>query len=249
MNRSGLRTPRTGVWCLLLVCGAIIPVLACQSRGPTPALTAPSAVTSSPAVSTTLSGEVFDVTPGGRVPAPNIPLVLVVVTSSSCRAPCTSTTRFTYQNTTTGPDGRYHFPELPAGSAVVAIDSPSHRQICGAGTDLRVGARLDVEITSRSNPQPSPTMPPLRVSGQVYEMTPAGRVGVSDAWIGVDHHANDSPFFTVFTDAGGRYSMCGIPANWPIAFDAGKSGYDGSRVWHHFGAETTVDIELLRLHD
>jgi hypothetical protein len=196
-----------------------------------------------------LSGQVFELIPGGRLPAANVLVHVGVMTISGCAPPCISATRFTYETTTTGPDGRYSFQQLPAGSAVVLAYSANYRQVCGAGIELGAATQLDVEVTSTANPQLSPTMPPLHVTGQVYEITPAGRVGVSGAWIGMDHHVPDSPFLTVFTDAEGRYAACGIPPNWPIGFDTGKTGYEfaGQTVWHYFRADTTLDIEMRRV--
>jgi hypothetical protein len=203
---------------------------------------------SSPAASVpmTLSGRVFEVIPGARIPAPGISLTAVVVTESSCSPPCSSKRTWVREGTTSGPDGRYHFPLLPAGAAIVLAHSPGHQQVCGAATVLGVTTELDVEITSSSNPQPSPTMPPLRVTGQIYEMTPSGRVGLDGASIGMEWMAPDSVFITVNADKDGRYTACGIPANAPIAFWAFKSGYDDPYVWHQFTADTTVDIELKR---
>ena len=232
---------------LMLSMVGIVACLGCDS-GKLPVN--PTSVTSTAVeVPRSLSGQVFELIPGSRLPAANIAVSVGVLTTSGCAPPCVSTTRSTYDSTTTGPDGRYSFPQLPAGSAVVHAYSANHRQVCGAGIELGAVTQLDVEITPTANPQPSPTMPPLRVTGQVYEMTPAGRVGVSGAWIGMDHHLPDSPFLTVFTDADGRYAACGIPPNWPIGFDTGKTGYEvaANTVWHYFRADTTLDIELRRL--
>ena len=222
--------------------------LGCDGGGaslvnPTPA---PSSLAEVPRA---LSGQVFQLMPGGRVAAANIDVLAVVVTTSGCAAPCVSATRFTYHNTITGPDGRYSFPQLPAGSAVLLANLTMHQQVCGAGAELGVATQLDVEITSSANPQPSPMPPPLRVTGQIYEMTEAGRVGVSGASIGIDHHVPDAPFLTVFTGADGFYTACGIPANWPILFDIGKTGYEvvNRTSWRHFTADTTLDIEMRRL--
>jgi hypothetical protein len=236
----------TSALCMVVLC-LMLPTAACNSdsRSPTPGVTTPSPL-SQPPVPLTLSGQVFEITPGGRVPAADFPLLVVVVTTSGCAPPCVSTRNWTRENTRTGPDGRYNFRQLPPGSAAVLASSATHDQVCGAGVELGVETQLDVEITSRANPQPSPTMPPLRVAGQVYEMTPAGRVAVSGASIGMDHHGPDSPFFTVFSDAEGRYTACGIPANWPMAFWTGKPGYVDSYVWHRFIADSAVDIELKR---
>jgi hypothetical protein len=230
---------------LSLLCWAIVSAAACGSGSPTSPTTAsnPGAQRTTAA---TLSGQVFELIPGGRVPAGNIALVAVVVTTSGCSPPCVSTTKYTYESTTTAPDGRYDFAALPSGSAVILTNSPAHQQVCGAGTELSGTATLDVEITSKANPQPSPTMPPLRVTGQVYEMARTGRVGVRDAWIALEHHAPDAPFLTFYTGADGRYTMCGIPPNWQISFDVGKTGYDGSYAWHTFTGDMTLDIELRR---
>ena len=239
MNRAG------HLAAVNLLCWAMVSAPACGGGMPTSPTTASNADVQRGATGT-LSGRVFELIPGDRVPAANILVVAVVVTSSSCSPLCVSTTKYTYENTMTGSDGRYNFPALPSGSAVLLTNSPAHQQVCGAGTELRGSATLDVEITSTASPQPSPTMPPLRVAGQVYEMTPGGRVGVRDAWIALEHHGPDAPFLTLSTGADGRYAMCGIPANWQISFDVGKTGYDRSYAWHTFTGDTTVDIELRR---
>jgi hypothetical protein len=239
MNRAG------HVAAVNLLCGAIVSVPGCGAGMPTAPTTASNADPQRIATAT-LSGRVFELIPGDRVPAANISVVAVVVTTSGCGPPCVSMTKYTYENTMTGSDGRYNFPALPPGSAVILTDSPAHQQVCGAGTELRTITTLDVEITSKANPQPSRTMPPLRVAGQVYEVTSSGRVGVRDAWVALEHHAPDAPFLTIHTGGDGRYTLCGIPANWQISFDVGKTGYDGSYAWHTFTGDTTVDIELRR---
>lgn len=232
--------------CVAVLC-LVVPIAACDSPNRPPGMTEPSPVPQQPAVTRTLSGQVFEVIPGSRVPATDFSLLVVVASVSPCPAPCISTTTFTRERTTTGADGRYHFPRLPTGSAIVlAGNSATHRQVCGAAAVLGVATQLDVEVTSRANPQPSPTMPPLRVSGQIYETTSAGRVGLDGAVIGMEWMAPDSPFLDVQTDKGGRYTACGIPASTPIAFWTGKTGYLDTYVWHDFSADSSLDIELKR---
>jgi hypothetical protein len=121
-------------------------------------------------------------------------------------------------------------------------------QLYGAGLHgLVLGRAKDVEITSRSNRQPSLTMPPLRVSGQLFQITPAGRVGLSrgslDLSLSLDASAQTTStafFLEVDADAKGNYLACGFPANWPIRF---TSGYEDYQKWHQFGADGTLDIE------
>jgi hypothetical protein len=166
------------------------------------------------------------------------------VITGNCPAPvCTS--HFIYDGTTTGPDGRYSFPDLPAGLVVVRGQSATHRQLCGALAELDQTTRLDLEITSRANPQPSPMMPPLKVSGQVFETTPAGRVGVGGAQVVFEWYY-EVTVLDIYADADGHYEACGIPANRPIAVGAWQEGFEGPYARHQFSADTTLDLELKR---
>jgi hypothetical protein len=155
------------------------------------------------------------------------------------------------RRTETDHEGRYRFSDLPAGRAVVLAPSFSstHRQVCGAagvvGPETQLD--LDVEITAIANPQPSLTLPKLKVTGQVYENTPEGRTGVAGAVISLEW-LPDAPFLYVFTDANGHYTACGIPPEWPIAFWplVWHQGYYDPYEWHRFSTDTTLDIELKR---
>jgi hypothetical protein len=126
--------------------------------------------------------------------------------------------------------------------------APNSRQVCGAGTEPGPAAQLDVEITSSANPQLSPAPSPLRITGQIYEMTPAGRVGLGGWWPGIHHHGPDGPFLAVQSDANGFYTACGIPANWPLLFYLDKAVYEAIRGadWLQFASDTTLDIEMRR---
>jgi hypothetical protein len=225
---------------------ALIPLVTCLGcgGGASPANpTTPSPPAESP--SRTLSGQVFEVLPGGRIPAAGISLTAVIVVESSCSPPCTNKRTWVHEGTTSGPDGRYRFL-LPVGPAIVLASSPSHQQICGAATNLRGSTELDVEITSKSNPQASPTMPPLTITGQIYETTPNGRVGLDGASVYTEWMAPDSGFMTFNADKNGRYTACGIPPHTQIAFWVFKTGYNDPYVWHEFNENGSVDIELTR---
>jgi hypothetical protein len=189
-----------------------------------------------------VSGHVFEVISGAHVPAPDFP-VLVRVLSRNCTAPvCTAA-----QSTRTGPDGRYSFGELPEGRVIVTANTASHAHVCAATSVLQGATLLDVEITSRTSRQPSLTVPPLRVSGQLFQTTPAGRVGISRGEIGLELSLDSSAqttqtafFLEVDADANGYYLACGLPANWPIRF---TSGFEDYQAWHQFTADATLDIE------
>jgi hypothetical protein len=193
-----------------------------------------------------VSGHVFEVTSGAHVPAADFP-VFVRVLSRNCTAPVCTDSFSAAQSTRTGADGRYSFSELPEGRVVIGANTAAHAQVCGATSVLRAETQLDVEITSRTNRQPSLTMPPLRVSGQVFQITPAGRVGVRHPEIALELSLDGSAqttstafFLEVDGDANGNYVACGLPANWPIRF---TSGFEDYQAWHQFSADATLDIE------
>src|SRR5262245_34207702 len=142
---------------------AVLFLVACVGCGgsSSPASPTPSASPTGAPAPMTLSGTVFEVVPGARVPAPGVALTAVIVTPTSCAPPCFNKSTWVREETTSGPDGRYNFPHLPAGPVIVLTTSSAHQQVCGAATTLSATTQLDVEITSKSNPQPSPTMPPL----------------------------------------------------------------------------------------
>jgi hypothetical protein len=233
----------------LLACGAtlcvILSIASCRS-GSSPGSMPPSSPSPpgapTPPPSFSVSGHVFAVMSGVHVPAADFP-VFVRVLSRNCTAPvCTAA-----QSTRTGPDGSYSFGELPEGRVVVAANTATHAQVCGATSVLRATTQLDVEITSRAGRQPSLTMPPLRVSGQLFRITPAGREGVSRGEIALelslDASAQTTPrafFLEVDADANGNYLACGLPADWPIRF---ISGFEDYQAWHQFSADGTLDVE------
>ena len=208
--------------------------LACGRDTLSPAQPAPTTLPGA----TALSGQLFEVTTGGRIPTAGH-LVTAVARSES--------TRVNYYDTTTQADGRFYFAQLSGATVVLLTDaSGAYRQVCGAFAVLHGSTQLDVEITSKANPQPSPTLPPLRVRGQIYEMTDSGRLGVAGAMIGLEHDSPDAPFLTVVADANGRYTACGIPPDRPISFATWHEAYMDTYNWHRFHADTTLDIEIRR---
>jgi hypothetical protein len=161
---------------------------------------------------------------------------------------------FSYPAATTDAAGRYTFGDLPAGYiAVVQAGGPGipeYEQVCVAARQIGAPGtpELDLEITSRTNPQPSSGPRPLVVSGQVYEMTSAGRMGVAGAHVAVAWNYDSWLWGAIFADADGRYAICGIPAGWKLTFVAGlpESGFeyvDQEAVFHGSG---TFDLEVKR---
>ena len=217
---------------------------ACDTPGPTtPSQPPPPPPVTSVPAALTLSGQVYDLTPQGRVPAPaGVGLAINVLSGNCPGIPCSI--GITRKNTETGPDGRYSFSDLPKGSAALFAYG-THMLPCGAFTPLAVSGVLDLDVTSRANPQPSPAPAPVQVTGQVYEVTPAGRVGVADAYVYFDWYW-ESPYFAVRADGNGRYAVCGIPPNWQMGVGAWQDGYWEAYAYRYFQRDTTFDIELKR---
>jgi hypothetical protein len=88
----------------------------------------------------------------------------------------------------------------------------------------------------------------LRVSGQLFRNTPAGRLGVSRGEMALElsldgtipANTRAAWFLEVDADVNGNYLACGLPANWPILF---ISGFEDYQRWHQFAADGTLDIE------
>ena len=230
--------------CLLTLC-TILSIAACGSSSSAPGRTQPDPPVPPPPPpspqSFSVSGRVYEVISGTHVPAADVP-VRIRVLSPGCTAPVCAAE----QSTRTAQDGRYSFGDLPGGRVVVTSNTATHGQVCGATSVLGAATQLDVEISARTSRQPSLTLPPLRVSGQVFQATPAGRAGVGEAEIGLELSLNAAAptlqaayFLEVHADANGNYLACGLPANWPIRF---TSGFEDYLAWHQFSTDATLDI-------
>jgi hypothetical protein len=226
---------------------AILSIAACGSSSGSPASMPPTSPSpSAPPASFSVSGRVLEVISGAHVPVADFP-VFVRVLSRNCTAPVCTNSFSAAQSTRTAADGRYSFSDLPEGRVVVSANTASHAQVRGTTTVLSATTQLDLEITSRTNRQRSVTMPPLRVGGQLFRITPAGRVGISHGEIALalslDASAQSTStafFLEVDADVNGNYLACGLPANWPILF---VSGFEDYQAWHQFSADATLDIE------
>lgn len=193
----------------------------------------------------TLSGTVFNVGAGGRTPASNWPLRVVVGPAPGIGG------MYSYHQLTTDSSGRYTIPGVIPGFLAVAHAGGhplNYVQPCAAAIQLRAGTTvLDIEVVSSAD-TPDWERRPLVISGQVYETTRAGRSAVSGASIAVNWQPDTYLYGgTVATDADGRYSFCGIPSGWDVELEASKPGYDSPSSWQRFSADAAFDIELKRV--
>jgi hypothetical protein len=149
--------------------------------------------------------------------------------------------------------GHFSLSNEPVGTALIFAYKDGWRQPCATVFDITGNTSHDVLLVSDPSyvgaalPAALTTAPSL--TGIVYETTPAGRVPVAGASVGVEVEP-DLPTATTMTDANGRYLMCGLPSGtkgFPalLGLSAGKDGYGTADVATTLsGPVTTLDVEI-----
>ena len=81
----------------------------------------------------------------------------------------------------------------------------------------------------------------------MFEVTAAGRQPIEGAWVGFEGSYDYTSAWT-FTDASGRYLLCGLPEDRLTSLFAVKNGYsrDSPYLTVEAGTDTMFDIELKR---
>ena len=128
--------------------------------------------------------------------------------------------------------GRYELIDLP-GSAIVIVDAwvdgHAYVQQCAAPPiRMEADATVNMQLVSKENVSSSPEGIPLApgfrfVSGVILENTPEGQRPVRGTMVDYEPYM-DSPAAFTFTDANGRYLICGIPADSPAVIGAAVKG-------------------------
>ncbi len=165
-----------------------------------------------------------------------------------------------YQRTPSDSGGRYTITGVPAdfGSFTVLATYPEwgkYAQQCVTTVTLYSDANQDVTLTSAQNLAAGNSLRPPHapgtrtISGIVFESTQAGRQPIEGAWVGftVDP-SGDIAGAETFSDASGRYLLCGLPETRLTSLFAVKNGYSRDELWKSVdaGSDTTLDIELKR---
>lgn len=114
-----------------------------------------------------------------------------------------------------GADGSFQLPNLPAASGLAAVWKEGYVQQCAApALSLSANPNLEVSLTARANlmidPQEVPASVPGRVvSGRILENGPSGTQPVAGAFIDFEP-IPDYPAASTYSDAAGRYLLCGM---------------------------------------
>jgi hypothetical protein len=146
--------------------------------------------------------------------------------------------------------GRYELDNLPVGARIYfQVWKEDHAQQCASpplisDRDLSLDAQLVARAHISSSPDAVPPSPPgLRlVSGVVYEVIADGRRPASNVFVDYEP-VSDFPAAVTYTDAEGRFLLCGIPSAESASIGAGQ----GFRVGYREvppGPDATIEIEI-----
>ena len=150
--------------------------------------------------------------------------------------------------------GGYRLVGLPTGATVwVEVNATGYVQQCAAWAIVTGDLTLNAPIVSTANvtASPGPLAPGLRsISGTVVEMTAAGSQPVSGAFVVAE--AGSVPDFApselagayTYTDAAGRFALCGLPSDGTVYLEADGVGNASAQVSVGPGQTSGVLITL-----
>jgi hypothetical protein len=174
-------------------------------RTPVQPSVSPSTTPSPTSSAVTLSGQVLEVDAGGARRPIGARQLHVEVEVSSLLDPQRGGW------VPAGADGRYRLSNVPDGRFVkiTSVDTgrPTEHRFCATNTVIRGDTTLDVLLFL-----PGATLPPLSLSGQVFRIVDGMRVPVAGAAVYFATRAYGADV-EAWTDADGRYSLCGVPAS------------------------------------
>ena len=135
---------------------------------------------------------------------------------------------------------------LPASALVwFQVYKDGYVQQCAApSVTIQRDVTTDLALVARSNLTATATqaaLPVLRsVSGTVVEITPTGKQPVAGVFVDFEP-LEDFPAATTYSDAAGRFALCGLPQNDVVTIGAGL----GARVaYTKVPPGQTIDIEI-----
>ena len=127
--------------------------------------------------------------------------------------------------TLTDAGGGYRLPSLPAGAGFwLQVYKDGYVQQCAQSRlQLTADATINAQLVSKANLSglPAPSAAGARtVSGVVVEMTSDGKRPVANVFVDFEP-LEDFPAATTYTDADGRFSLCGLPQSDAVSLGAG----------------------------
>jgi hypothetical protein len=124
--------------------------------------------------------------------------------------------------------GRYRMMNLPNGAQLwFQVYKEGYVQQCAAPSMMIQGdLTMDLGLVAKSNVTTSATQAAagLRwISGTIVEITPAGKEPVAGAFVDFEP-LEDLNVANTYTDAAGRFALCGLPQNDSVTLGAGLAG-------------------------
>ena len=125
--------------------------------------------------------------------------------------------------------GRYHMTDLPDGAHLwFQVYKDGYVQQCAAPSVITNGDLImDLGLVAKSNVTASATQAApagLRwVSGTIVEITPTGKKPVAGAFVDFEP-LEDLNVANTYSDAAGRFALCGLPQNESVTLGAGLGG-------------------------
>lgn len=145
----------------------------------------------------------------------------------------------------TNSSGGFRLTALPAGTVWVDTFKDGYVQQCAA-PELTVegDATVNLQLVAKANLTASTNQPPTpgsrSVSGVIVETTPAGKQPVAGVFVDFEP-VQDSPAAVTYSDAAGRFLLCGLPQDRAVNLGVGL----GNRVTYVSVPPGQTDIEIL----
>jgi hypothetical protein len=154
----------------------------------------------------------------------------------------------------TDASGGYRLTSLPGGAQVwVQFNGNGYVQQCAVWAIISGDLTRDVALVSRANvtASPMPSAAGLRsISGTVVEMTATGSQPVAgasvtaEAGVSLAFAPTENPAAQTYSDAAGRFTLCGLPANATVTLEAGGVGRASVEVNVAPGQTSDIQITL-----
>jgi hypothetical protein len=189
----------------------------------------------------TLSGQVFEQSPQGRIPLDGFVYFDSVRPGDS----------FTTGGNVTTTAGRYLFEHVPTGTSIRLRAQALHvgwrNQPCAAQTVVQSDMVLDIEVV-RPGAAGVTSGSPI-VTGVVYQTTPGGRVPIPDADVSFTQGCRGLRTPYTRTDGAGRFAFCRVPTGGGCLVAGveryGTQWFDERQVPVNVSGDVARDIELV----
>ncbi len=143
----------------------------------------------------------------------------------------------------TDANGAFRLSDLAATATVwMQVYKDGYVQQCAVPPIAIEGdASVNLQLVSRANVTATSQTEPRTVSGVIVEMTATGKQPVAGAAVDFEP-LEDFPAAITYTDAAGRFALCGLPQNQSVNLIASISGRDASVMVP--AGQTSVEITL-----